>query len=334
MGFVLSGMNGGALVAPFVAGAVYEHAGYYVVWSVCLGVIAFDLVLRLAMIEKSVARQWLVPQHRTADGSGQVTTTESNERRRLLPDEESIPGEADHQISRVQSSYRTATQGAEDSFHEGSIKVDQIRTMPWFKRKAPAMATLLGSRRILAAVYGCFTHTLLISSFDAVLALFVKRTFLWSSTGAGLIFLAITIPSILGAFIGMLADRYGTKVVALFGFAFTIPSLALLGVVTDGSTAHQAALVILLVACGKTFHPVIRTFRTPHEIITDRCRYWTQFYPRSSSRRYVRRGRSPRQMQSSGNVRCKRSICPSIFAFRCRFRSGDCCGTRLGWSIL
>lgn len=92
---------------------------------------------------------------------------------------------------------------------------------------------------------------MLISSFDAVLALFVKRTFLWSSTGAGLIFLAITVPLILGAFIGGLSDRYGTRAVAIFCFAVTVPSLALLGVVTNGSVPDQAALVILLVANGK-----------------------------------------------------------------------------------
>ena len=59
MGFVLSGMNGGALVAPFLAGVIYDRAGYYAVWALALSVIAFDLILRLAMVEKSVARQWL-----------------------------------------------------------------------------------------------------------------------------------------------------------------------------------------------------------------------------------------------------------------------------------
>ena len=112
------------------------------------------------------------------------------------------------------------------------------------------MTTLLASPRMRAATYGCFTHTLLISSFDAILALFVKHTFHWSSTGAGLIFLAITIPSTLGAAIGALSDRYGTRAVALFGFGLTVPSLALLGVVTDASVGHQAALIVLLVANG------------------------------------------------------------------------------------
>lgn len=72
---------------------------------------------------------------------------------------------------------------------------------------------------------------MLISSFDAVLALFVKRALLWLSTGAGLMFLAITIPSALGALIGALSDRCSTRAVALFGFVLTVVSLALLGVV-------------------------------------------------------------------------------------------------------
>ena len=115
------------------------------------------------------------------------------------------------------------------------------------------MATLLKSPRILAAVYGCFTNNALTAAFDAVLALFVKRTFHWSATGAGLIFLAITIPSSLGAFIDYLSDRYGNRPVALFGFGLTVPSLALLGVVTENTIAHQAALVILLVANGQSY---------------------------------------------------------------------------------
>lgn len=51
-------MNFGLLFSPFVAGAVYERAGYYAVFGVVLGVVAFDFVLRVAMIEKRVAASW------------------------------------------------------------------------------------------------------------------------------------------------------------------------------------------------------------------------------------------------------------------------------------
>lgn len=246
MGFVLSGMNGGALVAPFVAGAVYEHAGYYAVWGVCLGVIGFDLVLRFGMIEKIRAHKWLKSECETGE---------------IYPGDEEDPllveeSREETQKIKVRGKYSASSYGIAEVEEPSEERIrTEDKRMSWLMRHIPAMTTLLGSPRILAAIYGCFTHTLLISSFDAILALFVKRTFLWQPTGAGLIFLAITFPSTLGAFIGYLSDRFGTRSVALFGFSLTVPSLALLGVVTDGSAPHQAALVILLVANGRKSPP-------------------------------------------------------------------------------
>lgn len=245
MGFVFSGMNGGALMAPFVAGAIYDHAGYYAIWGVVLGVIAFDFVLRLVMIEKTTARKWLKETQDKRLGPGS-----NGEEAPLLSEEtdaENANGTtAPHQSA---SSYGTSEVGERLN---GSIRTE-TKHATWFRRHMPAMATLLTSPRILAAVYGCFTNNALTAAFDAVLALFVKRTFHWSSTGAGLIFLAITVPSSLGALIGYLSDRFGNRSVALFGFGLTVPSLALLGVVTENTIAHQAALVVLLVANGQSY---------------------------------------------------------------------------------
>ena len=241
MGFVFSGMSGGALIGPFVAGAIYDHVGYYAIWGVVLGVIGLDLVLRLAMIEKSRARKWLNPQ------SGLHDPRTNHEEDPLLPEE----GDAEARDSRIISRHRVSsygTSGVESPFND-SARLEAKRTS-WFMKHMPAMATLLSSPRILAAVYGCFTFNALAAAFDAVLTIFVKRTFHWSSSGAGLIFLALTVSSPLGAFIGYLSDRCGNRSVALFGFGLTVPSLALLGVVTDGIIQHEVALIILLVAIG------------------------------------------------------------------------------------
>lgn len=232
MGFVLSGMNGGNLIAPFISGAIYELVGYYAVWAVCLGLIAFDLVLPLIMIEKSTARKWQKLKYATAEtcfGNEDPLLTEENG-----------------------GQHRKAPFGgarAENSSGE-PIQVE-AKGISWPMRHMPAMATLLGSPRILAAIGGCFTHALLMSSFDTVLVLFVKRTFLWSSTAAGLVLLAIAVPSTLGTVVGYLSDRFGVRAVALFGFGVTVPCLALLGLITDGSIAHQVGLIILVVANGK-----------------------------------------------------------------------------------
>ena len=55
MGVVPSSMNLGALNASFLIGAIYDSAGYFAVWIMCLVAVAFDFVLRLIMVEKKTA---------------------------------------------------------------------------------------------------------------------------------------------------------------------------------------------------------------------------------------------------------------------------------------
>jgi MFS family permease len=59
MGYVNIAMSVGLLISPAIGGAVYAAAGYYAVYYVAFAVIVCDIALRLVMIEKKVARQWL-----------------------------------------------------------------------------------------------------------------------------------------------------------------------------------------------------------------------------------------------------------------------------------
>lgn len=250
MGFVLSGMNLGTLIAPFLAGAIYDHLGYYAVWMVCLGVVACDFVLWVVMVEKQTAKRWIPSNDAT---NSPKTEGARHEVDSVRPQEASLnPG------GRLDGTRSTHGQVTLPREHEPA-EIDETSTLlqnppkpheSWFLRNFPAMSTLLRSPRIRAAVFGCFTHTTLISAFDAVLPLFVKHTFLYTSTGAGLIFLAITIPSTLGTVIGALSDRYGTRATSLLGFALTTPCLALMGLAKDDSIGHQVTLVSLLVIIG------------------------------------------------------------------------------------
>ena len=123
----------------------------------------------------------------------------------------------------------------------------------WFRNAFPRMATLLSSPRLSAAVYGCFTYGTVICSFDAILPLFVKRTFGWDSQGVGFIFLALTVPALAGAAFGAVSDRYGPKRVSLSGFVIASVSLVLLAFVRDNSNVAKAGLAILLFTLGSLF---------------------------------------------------------------------------------
>ncbi|KAL8634546.1 MAG: hypothetical protein Q9228_007859, partial [Teloschistes exilis] len=103
---------------------------------------------------------------------------------------------------------------------------------------------------ILAALYGTFADSILTTSFDAILPRFVQRTFHWTPTGSGLIFLAITLPSLLNPFFGALSDRYGRRIVALGGYGLAAPSLALLGMVHSAELSDKIGLVVLLFCIG------------------------------------------------------------------------------------
>lgn len=59
MGYSSIAMSLGLLVSPSIGGAVYNHAGYYAVYYVAFGCIVLDVILRLVLIEKKVARQWV-----------------------------------------------------------------------------------------------------------------------------------------------------------------------------------------------------------------------------------------------------------------------------------
>lgn len=59
MGCSSLAMSLGLLVSPAIGGAVFAGAGYYAVYYVAFGCLALDIVMRLILIEKKVARQWI-----------------------------------------------------------------------------------------------------------------------------------------------------------------------------------------------------------------------------------------------------------------------------------
>ena len=255
MGFVFSGMTGGFLVSPFLAGVVYAKAGYFPVFILVFATLGFDLFLRIIIIEEKTKARFI-----SDGGQREQYRARSNQSSPRLHNssltgsnhDESDPTE---DSDREHRSSGSSTVNGTDPDEPPKAKIPETsesRFNPAFRfRKAfPRMATLLRSARLSAAVYGCFTYGTVICSFDAILPLFVNRTFGWDSQGVGLIFLALTVPALAGAAFGAVSDRYGPKRVSLSGFLIAIVSLALLALVRDDSNVAKAGLAVLLFTLG------------------------------------------------------------------------------------
>lgn len=246
-------MNLGLLVSPLIAGAIYDSAGYYAVFGVALGLTAVDFALRILIIEKRTADRWL--GSKDVESSTNPLKVDTGER-------DGNGHTAEHQEIHSHEPVGNGQTGDAEDPHEvdetSSLlhSTSPTKDVNWFARRFPVVHLILTSRRLMTAYYGGLVHTALITSFDAVLPLKVQRTFDWDSTAAGMIFLAITIPSLPGNLTGRFSDRFGTRVTAMLGFAFTVPGLGLLAFVKENRFLEKILLCVFLSMIGKyhSFH--------------------------------------------------------------------------------
>ena len=262
IGFVLSGMNMGVMISPFLGGLVYEKAGYYPVCAMGLGVIAFNFMLRLVIIERKDARKFLdhdqpINTHDTGYGSfaeANGNGTGSFDGERDLESQNN--GKADGSSEPESDSQSKLGVSEEDSLLPNSRVTPPSNHPREFSsglaKYFPVTFLLLRSPRVWTALYGALVHLGIITAFDAVLPRFVHSTFNWGSMGAGLIFLAISLPSLLGGLFGTLSDRVGPRLVALTGFAISIPALGLLTLIGNNNITNIVLLCLFLALIGKS----------------------------------------------------------------------------------
>lgn len=102
MGYSSIAMSLGLLVSPSIGGAVYDNAGYYPVYYVAFGCIVLDIILRLILIEKKVARQWVEGTDEPGPVNGSTGLVASNDATASAQaiDEKGVDGgQADHRAA-------------------------------------------------------------------------------------------------------------------------------------------------------------------------------------------------------------------------------------------
>lgn len=213
MGFALSSMSFGILVGPLLGGFVFAKAGYYAVIAMMAGLVLLDMCLPFGFVEKRTARKWL----------------------------ETVSNEADEDTGLL-SDAPTSSEAASEFQGQPPIS----------KHKSNYMGALLKSPQILAALWGVIVQLIILTSFDAVLTVFLEETFEWSSLEVGLAFLCLALPlTMLGPVAGTISDRYGPRWPAIIGCLLTAPPLILMQLITHPSTSQTAALILLLISTGK-----------------------------------------------------------------------------------
>lgn len=249
MGWIGMATSIGILVAPLLGGVVYGRGGYYAVFAMCFGLLAVDIILRLAIIEVKEARKWL-SEHEEEEG-GETATSEPVQR---------IEGQGDKGIDHVLADDNPGV------LEKGEVAAPAAaptltstpkETLPTGRQGGIVGAikpflSLLSKPRLLAALWGTLVHSIIQTSFDSTLPLLVESLFHWDSIGAGLIFLPIVLPAFLSPLIGALGDRYGPKWLATCGFLIATPFLVCLRFVEDNTIGDKVMLCGLLVGVGIT----------------------------------------------------------------------------------
>ncbi|KAI4254706.1 MAG: hypothetical protein LQ352_002942 [Teloschistes flavicans] len=180
MGTALSSSSFGLIVSPLLGGIVYAKAGYMAVFGMAMGLIMFDIVLRLMMIEKKTAAKYIPVKDLTpADGFYGTFTTGRD-------------------VGNQQTNSVTPPTESQDERLPSNGQKEPSRK----KGRMPTILVLLGIPRLLAAIYAIFVNVSILAAFDGVLPLHVKRLFGWNSLNAGLIFLCLAIPALTGPLVG------------------------------------------------------------------------------------------------------------------------------------
>jgi MFS family permease len=231
IGFGLSGMNFGVLVSPTLGGIVYEKAGFYSVFLMGLGVVLINLIFILLIIDRKAAekyREHIEPPHHAAVTPNRKEIVSG--KRRLSSVEDGGPNQTTPLLSYCRDVSEEAQKGA-----------------TWWS----VVGGFVRNPRIGAALYGCLINTILVASMDAILPIFVKQTFHWLPGATGAIFLNLTIPSLIGPFIGLISDKYGVRLISVIGFTFAATGVVFLSLIQRDDITNKVLSCILLFLVGK-----------------------------------------------------------------------------------
>ncbi|KAM0182039.1 hypothetical protein ACHAPC_007052 [Botrytis cinerea] len=226
IGSIFSFISTGELAAPVLGGVVYDKVGSNAVFGMGIALLGVDFGMRVAVIEKKVARKWGVGEG--LDGSEQGGASES----------ESGNGNGEE----------APLLGNGENSDLDSWKIH--KELPKIVRKFPVLY-LLSSPRLLTAQLVAFMQATILAVFDATIPTQSQSVFGFTALQTGLLFTPIVLTSLIfGPLTGMAVDRYGPKLIGTIGYTFFTLPLILLRLPVSNTTHDLVLYCVLLSLCG------------------------------------------------------------------------------------
>ncbi|CAI7578625.1 unnamed protein product [Penicillium pancosmium] len=237
MGQTTIGMTWGFLLGPTIGGVMYEKLGFYGTFMIPVALIALDVILRFAIIEVPRTAQNLEPTFNSQAIDSQADAYNTS----IRPESQS---------SQARNTRTGSDQHCDEQTSLLRPSTPCARSSSLGKQRSATIFSLLTSPRLPLACTATIVMAVITAALETTIPLYVMQTFGWSSGGAGLIFVASSIPSFAGVLIGKLIDRIGVRIPAAAAFSASACAWILMRLVNKNTTADIILLTALLFILG------------------------------------------------------------------------------------
>ena len=256
MGFVGMSIALGVVLGPMLGGILYHRIGYWAVFGSAYALVALDFVFRVFMITAKDG----APLERLAKGPHcDYGTIPGNDSVSNTPtSHESFTGttrsnSSSSLFSHSTSSSSNSTDSMDFLVAPPAIIHTQLATTT---RRHPVLV-LLTTPRLLAALLGDFSQSMILTGLESILPLRIKTMFHYNSMQVALVFLALSFGSFAGPATGRLSDKVGAKIAVCFGFGTAAPLLILLRLVDHDSKEMLVLLCSLTLLLGISLNMIL-----------------------------------------------------------------------------
>ncbi|KAI9371350.1 major facilitator superfamily domain-containing protein [Aspergillus egyptiacus] len=248
IGYQGSAVALGFLLGPLLGGIVYDAAGYQVVMGMAFVLVALDLAMRVAVVEKKVARSWAEdPVEVSVPVSSSSSTTVRPDGYRTFASPRVAVSNADASAS-ADTDTETGPRSRSRSMITSTNNADYSAAQ--HRHHKPTFIQIAKQPRVVISSFGLLVQGLLYSAFDATIPIFVETTFHWTPLGAGLAFLPSALTALFEPFFGYISDKTGTRPVTFTSFLLLPFPLISLSLVKTNTPAQISLLLSLLTVLG------------------------------------------------------------------------------------